>query len=143
MCEGYRHHVPVLAGTDSSCTHRQSQAYSRPAFFLQPNEMGLLPSHCFSSFLYSCKSFVEPTGHCITAHEHLKLEKERNTQILPSHSQPHTAGIQQNSSLTLLTSRKPYTWQPSFFCSCIFWLNPSLLHCSMVSGFLKAQPRRL
>lgn len=47
------------------------------------------------------------------------------------------------SPLTLLTSKKPYTWQPSFFCSCIFWTNPSLLHCSMVSALLKAQPRRL
>lgn len=43
---------------------------------------------------------------------------------------------------TLLTSKKPYTWQPSFFCSCIFWLKPSRRHCSIVSGFLKAQPRR-
>ena len=76
--------------------------------------------------------------------EHLRLEKERNAPILPFHSQHHhAAGSQQNPSLTLLTSRKPYTWQPSFFCSCIFWLNPSLLHCSMLSGFLKAQPRRL
>lgn len=45
-------------------------------------------------------------------------------------------------SRTLLTSKKPYTWQPSFFCSCIFWLKPSRRHCSIVSGFLKAQPRR-
>lgn len=76
--------------------------------------------------------------------KHLKLEKERNALTLPFHSHHHhAAGSQQTPSLTLLTSRKPYTWQPSFFCSCIFWLNPSLLHCSMLSGFLKAQPRRL
>lgn len=75
--------------------------------------------------------------------EHLKQEKE-NALTLPFHSHHHhAAGSQQTPSLTLLTSRKPYTWQPSFFCSCIFWLNPSLLHCSMLSGFLKAQPRRL
>lgn len=58
----------------------------------------------------------------------------------PTHS---PAGLSRlGSSCTLLTSRKPYTWQPSFFCSCIFWLKPSRRHCSMVSGFLKAQPRR-
>lgn len=58
----------------------------------------------------------------------------------PTHS---PAGLSRlSSSCTLLTSRKPYTWQPSFFCSCIFWLKPSRRHCSMVSGFLKAQPRR-
>jgi len=47
--------------------------------------------HSFVETLYSCRYFVEPRGYFITAHEHLKLEKERNTQILPSHSQPHTA----------------------------------------------------
>lgn len=80
----------------------------------------------------------------LLCYEHLEMRKERNAPTLPSHSHhQHAAGSQLNPSLTLLTSRKPYTWQPSFFCSCIFWLNPSLLHCSMVSGFLKAQPRRL
>ena len=53
----------------------------------------------------------------------------------------HATGSRQNPSLTLLTSRKPYALQPSFFCSSIFWLNPSLLHCSTLSGFSKAQPR--
>ena len=89
------------------------------------------------------KCLAEPRGHYVAVPWAPRAGEGENAPAWPFHSRHRTAaGPQQNPALTLLTSRKPYTWQPSFFCSCIFWLNPSLLHCSMLSGFLKAQPRR-
>lgn len=42
--------------------------------------------------------------------------------------------------LTLFTSKYPYTWHPSPACCCNFSVKPSLMHCSIPSGLLKAHP---
>lgn len=122
-------------GHPGSKTPRRTRAHSPctwDCWKLFPGAKWKFPATCRGCSL----SFSNPPSGLLRASVGRRFTVERRQPTaqlaLPCLSPSHT----------LLTSKKPYTWQPSFFCSCIFWLKPSRRHCSIVSGFLKAQPRR-